>query len=174
MSHGPPPRPVARGARAPRRSRIPARGAAAGAALCALLAAAWHAPVLAQDGAGGTGDAVDLRERGAAAAAEAESALVSGGRPPLTHAGVVAQVWRGGAGRQARLAKALRSIETAPLDLDLARRSGVLLARSGMRDVIDAAAVALAENGDRIVTSDPDDIATLAAVGARRVDIVPA
>ena len=77
MSHGPPPRPVARGARAPRRSRIPARGAAAGAALCALLAAAWHAPVLAQDGAGGTGDAVDLRERGAAAAAEAESAVVA-------------------------------------------------------------------------------------------------
>ena len=77
MSHGPPPRPAARGARAPRRSRIPARGAVAGAALCALLVAPWHAPALAQDGAGGTGDAVDLRERGAAAAAEAESAVVA-------------------------------------------------------------------------------------------------
>ena len=103
-----------------------------------------------------------------------KAALVSGRRPPLTHAGVVAQVWRGGAGRQARLARALRSIETVPLDLDLARRSGVLLARSGMRDAIDAAVVVLAEDGDRIVTSDPDDIAALAAGGGRRVDIVPA
>ena len=44
------------------------------AALCALLAVLWHAPLLAQDG---EGDAVDLRERGAAAAAEAESAVVA-------------------------------------------------------------------------------------------------
>ena len=103
-----------------------------------------------------------------------KSALVSGERSPLTHAGVVAQVWRGGSGRQARLAKALGSIETAPLDMDLARRSGVLLARSGTRDAIDAAVVALAADGDRIVTSDPDDIAALAVAGGRRIDIVPA
>ena len=101
-----------------------------------------------------------------------KSVLTSGGPPPLTHGGVVAQVWRGGSGRQARLARALQGIETAPLDLGLARRSGVLLARSGMRDAVDAAVVALAADGDRIVTSDPDDIAALVTSAGRRVDIV--
>ena len=59
-----------------------------------------------------------------------KSLLLSGSAPPLTHAGVVAQVWRGGSGRQTRLAKALQAIEVAPLDLELARLSGVLQARS--------------------------------------------
>ena len=93
--------------------------------------------------------------------------------PPKTHGGVVAQVWRGGTGRQARLAKALRAVEVVPLDAELGRRAGVLLARCGLQDAIDAALAAMADHGDEIITSDPDDLAILVAAGNRRVDIVP-
>lgn len=93
--------------------------------------------------------------------------------PPRTHGGVVAQVWRGGTGRQARLAVALRAVEIVPLDAALGRRAGVVLARSGLTDAIDAALAALADHGDQIITSDPDDLALLAATTNRRIDIVP-
>ena len=93
--------------------------------------------------------------------------------PPRTHGGVVAQVWRGGTGRQARLAAALQAIEVAALDAALGRRAGVLLARTGLTGAVDAALVALADHGDRIITSDPGDLAVLAASTGRRIDIVP-
>ena len=93
--------------------------------------------------------------------------------PPKTHGGVIAQVWRGGTRRQTRLATALQAVEIVPLDAGLGRRAGVLLARSGLSDAIDAALVALADHGDQIITSDPDDLAVLVAAGNRRVDIVP-
>ena len=93
--------------------------------------------------------------------------------PPRTHGGVVAQVWRGGTGRQARLAVALRAVEVVPLDAALGRRAGVVLARSGLTDAIDAALAALADHGDQVITSDPDDLALLAAATNRRIDIVP-
>ena len=93
--------------------------------------------------------------------------------PPRTHGGVVAQAWRGGTGRQARLAVALRAVEIVPLDAALGRRAGVVLARSGLTDAIDAALAALADHGDQIITSDPDDLALLAATTNRRIDIVP-
>ena len=93
--------------------------------------------------------------------------------PPKTHGGVVAQVWRGGTGRQARLARALRAVEVVPLDAELGRRAGVLLARCGLQDAIDAALAAMADHDDEIITSDPDDLAILVAAGNRRVDIVP-
>ena len=94
--------------------------------------------------------------------------------PPRTHGGVIAQVWRGGSGRQARLATALQAMEIVPLDEVLGRRAGVLLANSGLSDAIDAALVALADHGDQIITSDPDDVAILVAASQRRVDVVPA
>ena len=93
--------------------------------------------------------------------------------PPRTHGGVVAQVWRGGTGRQARLAVALRAVEVVPLDAALGRRAGVVLARSGLTGAIDAALAALADHGDQIITSDPGDLALLAAATNRRIDIVP-
>lgn len=96
------------------------------------------------------------------------------GRPPLTHGGVVAQVWRGGSGRQARLARALLGTHVAPLDDELGRRAGVLLARSGLVDAIDAALVALCGQGDQIVTSDPHDIAALADAAQLHIDILRA
>ncbi len=93
--------------------------------------------------------------------------------PPRTHGGVVAQVWRGGTGRQARLATALQAVEIVPLDAELGRRAGILLARSGLSDAIDAALVALADHGDQVITSDPGDLAVLAAASNRRIDVVP-
>lgn len=95
------------------------------------------------------------------------------GRAPRTHGGVVGQVWRGGQGRQVPLARVLPAVEIAALDEDLGRRSGVLLRRAGGRDVIDAAVVLLAEDGDEIVTSDPDDLARLAAAAGVHVELVP-
>lgn len=95
------------------------------------------------------------------------------GQPPVTHGGVVAQVWRGGTGRQARLAAALRSTQVVPLDEALGRSAGVLLAGSGLDDAVDAALVALCRSGDRILTSDPDDLAALASAARLDIDIIP-
>ena len=95
------------------------------------------------------------------------------GIPIKTHGGVIAQVWRGGTRGQARLARALRAVETVPLDDELGREAGVLLARCGMSDAIDAALVAMADHGDEIVTSDPDDLDVLVAASQRRIEIVP-
>ncbi|MCQ3811009.1 MAG: PIN domain-containing protein [Acidimicrobiia bacterium] len=95
------------------------------------------------------------------------------GIPLKTHGGVIAQVWRGGAGGQARLARALQSVETVPLDEELGRQTGMLLARCGLSDAIDAALVAMAEHGDEIITSDPDDLIVLVAASQRRVNVIP-
>lgn len=94
-------------------------------------------------------------------------------RPPVTHGGVVAQVWRG-VGRQALLARALAAVEVASLDDDLGRKAGALLGRARTRDAIDAAVVALAVDDDRIVTSDPGDIQALVAAAGTHVDVIPA
>jgi predicted nucleic acid-binding protein len=84
----------------------------------------------------------------------------------------VAQVWRGGTGRQANLARVLAAVEIVPLDDALGRRAGVLLGRARKADVIDAAVVLLAVDGDTILTSDPGDLKALAAAAALHVDIV--
>jgi hypothetical protein len=49
-----------------------------------------------------------------------------------------------------------------------------LLARTGGADVIDAALVLLADDGDDIVTSDPEDLEPLAAVLGRHVELLRA
>jgi hypothetical protein len=92
----------------------------------------------------------------------------------VTHGGVVAQVWTGGSGRQALLAKALQSVDVAALDDGLGRRAGVLLALAGLTDAIDAAVAALARHDDQIVTSDPYDLAVLVAASGHRVDVIQA
>jgi hypothetical protein len=86
--------------------------------------------------------------------------------------GVVGQVWRGGSGRQARLAAFMPGLQTVPLDASLGRRAGVLLGRARSADVVDAALVLLASDGDSILTSDPHDIAPLAASAGLDVDVV--
>lgn len=95
------------------------------------------------------------------------------GRVPVTHGGVVGQVWRGGTGRQVGIARLLGGVEVAPVDAALGRRAGVLLARTGTSDVTDAAVVLLAADDDEILTSDPDDLATLAAASGTHVELIP-
>lgn len=93
------------------------------------------------------------------------------GEPPVTHAGVLGQVWRGGP-RQARLAHALAGVDVRPLDEDLGRAAGKLLGASGGSDVIDAAVVMLSNDGDDIITSDQDDFQPLAATSGRHVELI--
>ena len=90
----------------------------------------------------------------------------------MTHGGVIAQVWRGGSGRQARLASALKAIEVVALDEDLGRDAGVLLARTGLVDAVAAAVAAMARHDDVIITSDLDDLAVLVSALGLRVDVV--
>lgn len=93
------------------------------------------------------------------------------GELPVTHGGVVGQVWRGGP-RQARLATALAGIDVKALDGNLGRAAGELLGVTGMSDVIDAALALLALDGDEIVTLDRDDVEALAAAIGRHVELV--
>jgi hypothetical protein len=100
-----------------------------------------------------------------------KSALLAS-RIPITHAGVVGQVWRGGGARSVPLALALAGIEVRALDEDLGKRSGELLGRARRNDVIDAALVLLSTDGDVIVTSDPGDLEPLARTAGRLVDVL--
>ncbi|MGH3882501.1 MAG: hypothetical protein ACRDRY_24520 [Pseudonocardiaceae bacterium] len=86
---------------------------------------------------------------------------------------VVAQVWRDSQGRQARLARLLRSVDVRPVDDEAGRAAGVLIGRAGTRDPIDATLVLVAHSGDRILTSDPQDIQRLVAAAARPVPVIP-
>ncbi|MGO8727852.1 MAG: hypothetical protein ACLQK8_14310 [Streptosporangiaceae bacterium] len=94
------------------------------------------------------------------------------GRVPVTCGGVVAQVWRGGQGKQAPLARLLAGVEVAPIDGSLGRRAGMLLARSGQSDAIDAAVVCLAGDGDDILTSDPGDLRGLAEAAGVHIELI--
>lgn len=114
--------------------------------------------------------AVERQDRLTLALLKAESLQ---GRIPLTHGGIVGQVWRGGSGRQAVLSRVLAGMDVRPLDGDLGRRAGVLLGKARMPDVIDAALILLASDGDMILTSDPGDLRSLAAHAAVHVDLVP-
>jgi hypothetical protein len=93
------------------------------------------------------------------------------GRTPRTHGGCVGQVWRSGA-RQANLARLLNGTEIIALDEDLGRQAGLLLAKTRTADVIDAAIVRVAVDGDEIVTSDPDDIRILCEATRLSVDLL--
>jgi hypothetical protein len=114
--------------------------------------------------------AVDRADRNTIALIKQE---LLAGRTPLTHGGVVGQVWRGGTGRQANLARLLPALNVAVLDASLGKRTGLLLGRARKTDVIDAALILIAEDGDFLLTSDPYDLASLAASAGLHVDIVP-
>ena len=97
--------------------------------------------------------------------------LSNDGEVPVTHGGVVGQVWRGGP-RQARLAAALKAIDVRPLDERLGRLAGELLAATRLSDVVDAALVVLALDGDDIITLDSDDLGVLASAAGRHVELI--
>lgn len=89
-----------------------------------------------------------------------------------SNAMVVAQVWRDRHGRQAGLAQVLRAVDVRAVSPEDGRRAGVLLGMTGTSDAVDATVVLLASPGDRIVTSDPHDLAALAEAAANRAVII--
>jgi len=94
------------------------------------------------------------------------------GRAPRTHGGVIGQVWRGGRGRQANLARLLPGIHVRAIDAGLGRQAGVLLDSAGLSDVVDAAVVLIADDGDEIFTSDPSHLRDLARSARKLVDLI--
>ncbi len=90
-----------------------------------------------------------------------------------TSAIVLGQVWRDPRGRQARLARLLRAVEVRPVDEQMGRRAGVLLARAGTSDPIDATVVLVAESGDRILTNDPVDVRRLVTAAGTLAAVIP-
>jgi hypothetical protein len=51
--------------------------------------------------------------------------------------------------------------------------AGILLARAGAADAIDASVVCLAQDGDDILTSDPGDLLDLVRTAGVRVEMIP-
>jgi hypothetical protein len=95
------------------------------------------------------------------------------GRVPLTNGSIVAQVWRGGTGKQVPLAMLLASVDVVPVDDRLGRRAGLLLSRTGTSDAVDASVVCLAQDGDDILTSDPADLLDLARAYGAHIELIP-
>jgi hypothetical protein len=89
-----------------------------------------------------------------------------------TTTGAVAQVWRDGA-RQARLARLLRGLLEVELTRERARDVGLLLGQARRRDVVDGSLLDAAADGDEILTTDPDDIAALAAHSHKHLIVTP-
>ena len=111
-------------------------------------------------------------DRGDRAMAARLRAALEGGLELRSNGAVVAQVWRDSKGRQAVLARILRAVDVHPVDLSLGQEAGVLAGRAGQGDAIDATGAAVAKPGDRIITSDPDDIRALVAASGRAVLVV--
>ena len=85
---------------------------------------------------------------------------------------VVAQVWRDRRGRQASLGRLLQAVKVQPIGDQEGREAGALLGQTGTADPIDATVVLLANPGDRILTSDPDDLTRLAEAAKCRAVVV--
>jgi PIN domain len=79
--------------------------------------------------------------------------------PLVTSAGVVAQLWRGGARAQVPVAFLLHRTQVVDLTYAVAKTLGRMLGATRTRDPVDAHVVLLArERGWSIVSSDPDDL----------------
>ncbi len=87
---------------------------------------------------------------------------------PVVPAPALAQVWRGGA-TQASLGRLLRGCDIAGFPSEDAKSVGVILAKAGTSDVVDAHVLLIALRREAvIVTSDPNDIGHLNdAMGAK-------
>jgi hypothetical protein len=89
-------------------------------------------------------------------------ALLRLGAVPMIPTPVLAQAWRGGS-RQARLARLVAGCDFDAPDETVARLVGELLAAAGTADVVDGFVVEGAlRRRDLVVTSDPDDLMSLA------------
>ncbi|MHB8341531.1 MAG: hypothetical protein ACYDB7_10200 [Mycobacteriales bacterium] len=112
-------------------------------------------------------------DRGDRAMAARLRVAMSGGLELRSNGAVVAQVWRDPSGRQVELARLLRAVDVKPVSRRLGQDAGVLSGRAGVGDAVDATVVAIANAGDRILTSDPGDIRALVAAARRPVLVVP-
>jgi len=93
-------------------------------------------------------------------------------RVPLrTSAAVLAQVWRDGR-KQAELARVLTGVDVRALSPGDDKRTGELLGRAKMNDVVDGHVAVLTDDGDRILTSDADDLDTLVRARGIKATIV--
>lgn len=93
------------------------------------------------------------------------------GRRIVVPSVVVGQVWRE-ARRQVRLGQVLNSCEVEPVRLEVAKAAGVLCGKAKTDDVVDAIVVTMALTlGAIVYTSDPKDIASLAAESGARPGI---
>jgi hypothetical protein len=112
--------------------------------------------------------ALERGDRGVAALLKRAAAA---GHDAVTSSACVAQAWRDPA-RQALLTRALSGFLEHPLDPELARTAGRLLADADTSDAVDAAIVALAADGDLLLTSDPRDLRHLASVAGTSVRVL--
>ena len=85
---------------------------------------------------------------------------------------IVAEVWRAPGPRQANIARLLKMVDVRPVDERLGRDAGVLLSRSGTSQAPDATIVAVAAVGDRIITSDTQDIERLVMAAGRPIMVI--
>lgn len=87
------------------------------------------------------------------------ASLVTADIPLVTSAGVIAQIWRGGTGRQAPLAMLMPQVEIAALDDADGRLVGMMLGQCRVRDPVDGHVVLLArERAWPVLTSDRADL----------------
>ncbi|MGH3873884.1 MAG: hypothetical protein ACRDSR_20665 [Pseudonocardiaceae bacterium] len=81
--------------------------------------------------------------------------------------GVIAQVWRGGTGRQARISALLgltpERCVTVPLETTAAKRVGLAIGQGAPADVVDVhVALVARDHRAAVITSDRDDILLVA------------
>jgi hypothetical protein len=102
--------------------------------------------------------AVDRGDRAVFAAIEAARRREF---PVVTSSGCVAQVWRKGGPKQARLARVLVGVFEVPLNDSVSRAIGALCADTHTSDVVDAHLAVLMHDGDVLFTSDVGDLRKL-------------
>jgi hypothetical protein len=98
-------------------------------------------------------------------------ALLGRRQVPTVPAPVVAQAWRGSA-KQVQLARLLTGCNVEALDDSQARSVGALAARAATTDIVDACVVeGASRRGDLIVSSDSEDLQSIAAAAGHRLEI---
>jgi hypothetical protein len=98
-------------------------------------------------------------------------ALLSRREVPTVPAPVVAQSWLGSA-KQVQLARLLAGCNVEALDDSQARSVGALAAQAATTDIVDACVVEGAlRRRDLVVSSDPDDLQSIAAASGHRLQI---
>ena len=95
------------------------------------------------------------------------------GRVPLTNGAVIAQIWRGGTGRQVKVARLLDNVEIVPVDDRLGKRAGMLPGPHGCRGRHRRVRGLPCPDGDDILTSDPRDLLDLVRTAGVHVELIP-